>query len=240
MESILTHILGYVANFFIVLLVINALFVVLAVLLSWLAHRLGWSRVQDNGPRWWRILFITVVVITGFLVGIGAGTYVAGFGTSVKAVNELGTELIKPAVETGVERLGIQNLQKKLPLEEIWSVLNSIKEAKLEYPGFWGSLLSDMLDRIRDRFVDAALPFVEGLAPEHQISINELVDRAWGQFETNLQRRARVAYITAIGGGSICLIALWSGILFCCWIIRRVRRPARLQGDSPPTNPELL
>ena len=41
MESILTHILGYVANFFIVLLVINALFVVLAVLLSWLAHRLG-------------------------------------------------------------------------------------------------------------------------------------------------------------------------------------------------------
>lgn len=240
MESVLTHILGYVANFFIVLLVINALFVVLAVLLSWLAHRLGWSRVQDNGPRWWRILFITVVVITGFLVGIGAGTYVAGFGTSVKAVNELGTELIRPAVETGVERLGIQNLQKKLPLEEIWSVLNSIKEAKLEYPGFWGSLLSDMLDRIRDRFVDAALPFVEGLTPDYQVSINDLVDQIWGQFQTNLQRRAKVAYITAIGGGLICLIALWSGILLCCWIIRRVRRPATLQGNSPPTNPELL
>jgi hypothetical protein len=213
---------------------ITILVIVATLTLFWVFNKNGWINITVNGPRWYKIISALGAISGAIIIGVVMGFQIGLTNVGLDVIENLGPSLIVNGFENNIKTLGISDINEKLDLQRLNTVVAKFDKIKpFESSGIAAKLANDTFNEVKENFIRKIKYYIKVNPSGSKISISEIVANTWSDIyaEARLFNRnvtiSRLIIILLIVLALACFVLLFNFTLRV--IIKKINNRYRVR-----------
>jgi hypothetical protein len=179
-SSLLSYVKGHVFQIFFDTIIFGLILTMVAAFLFGLCNKLGWTKINGKGPRWFIIIFAMVTLMIGMCIGGFVGFQIGILNMSADITVDSGKLIIDQGLTKAANSVGI-DLNQKIDVTQAKLFLEKLEKMKLSASEGWlgASLNTYISDMMLKPLVSNSKIYINNLAPGDEVVPAQLIDSTW-------------------------------------------------------------